>query len=175
MSDRITVIGNIATEPEQRRTGNGVPATAFRLASTQRYRDASSGEWVDGATNWYRVSVFRSLGEHAFASLRKGQRVIVEGRLRLREWEANGKRGTEVEIDADAIGPELKWGTAVFQRAPRVDGGAPASGPAATTHPNATTSGEWSVASDSADHPGAGAEWAVAPLADAASADRTPF
>lgn len=122
MSDRITVIGNIATEPEQRRTGTGVPVTSFRLASTQRYRDQQSGEWLDGATNWYRVSVFRTLGENAFASLRKGQRVLVDGRLRLRDWEANGKKGMEVEIDADAIGPDLKWGTAVFHRKAAADG-----------------------------------------------------
>lgn len=122
MTDRITVIGNIATEPEQRRTGGGVPVTSFRLASSQRYRDPQSGEWVEGTTNWYRVSVFRVLGENAFASLRKGQRVIVEGRLRLREWESNGKRGMEAEVDADAIGHDLKWGTAVFQRAASAEG-----------------------------------------------------
>lgn len=116
MSDRITVIGNIATEPEQRRTGSGIPVTTFRLASSQRYRDPQSGEWVDGTTNWYRICVFRSLGENAFASLRKGQRVIVDGKLRVKEWEAGGKKGIEVEVDADAIGPDLKWGTAVFHK-----------------------------------------------------------
>ncbi|MFS0714944.1 single-stranded DNA-binding protein [Microbacterium sp. 2P01SA-2] len=152
MSDRITVVGNIATEPEQRRTGSGIPVTSFRLASSQRYRDAQSGEWVDGTTNWYRISVFRALGENAFASLRKGQRIIVDGRLRLKEWEAGEKRGIEVEIDADAIGPDLKWGTASFQRSPRSDASGQNS-PAPLSQPApdgpSVADGEWSVAEPS--------------------------
>ncbi|WP_424449561.1 single-stranded DNA-binding protein [Microbacterium arborescens] len=160
MSDRITVIGNVATEPEQRRTGSGIPVTTFRLASSQRHRDPQSGEWVDGATNWYRVSVFRALGENAFASLRKGQRVFVDGRLRVREWESGGKRGIEIEIDADAIGPDLKWGTATFQKAARTEAPVvqhPATGAGASagnagrvdpadTNTDTDTDGEWSVA-----------------------------
>lgn len=142
MSDRITVIGNIATEPEQRRTGSGIPVTTFRIASSQRYRDPQSGEWVDGTTNWYRICVFRSLGENAFASLRKGQRVIVEGKLRVKEWEAGGKKGIEVEVDADAIGPDLKWGTAVFHKR---TGGEGSSSEAAPGAEGATEAGAWSL------------------------------
>lgn len=116
MSDHITVIGNIATEPERRQTSTGVPVISFRLATTQRHRDERSGQWVDGATNWYTVSAFRRLAEHAHASLQKGQRVIVTGKLKLRAWETSAKRGLDVEIDADAIGHDLLWGTSVFQR-----------------------------------------------------------
>lgn len=163
MSDRITVIGNIATEPEQRRTGSGIPVTSFRLASSQRYRDAQSGEWVDGMTNWYRISVFRALGENAFASLRKGQRVIVDGRLRLKEWEAGEKRGIEIEIDADAIGPDLKWGTATFQRTPRADAVAPETAAVSTSLPAAVDPGA------------ADGEWAVAAVPVADTAGSTPF
>lgn len=163
MSDRITVIGNIATEPEQRRTGTGIPVTSFRLASSHRYRDAQSGEWVDGTTNWYRISVFRALGENAFASLRKGQRVIVDGRLRLKEWEAGEKRGIEIEIDADAIGPDLKWGTATFQRNPRAD--------AAGAEPAVATASLPAAGDPVTD----GGEWAVAPVAASDTAGSTPF
>ena len=175
MSDRITVTGNIATEPEQRRTGSGVPVTTFRLASSQRYRDAQSGEWVDGTTNWYRVSVFRTLGENAFASLRKGQRVIVDGRLRIKDWEANGKRGTEVEIDADALGPDLKWGTAEFRRRAS-EAAAPAEG---STPSSAQDS--WSVpgapagAGSASDEASATDAWPVAPTGSAEEALQTPF
>ena len=164
MSDRITVIGNIATEPEQRRTGSGIPVTSFRLASSQRYRDAQSGEWVDGTTNWYRISVFRALGENAFASLRKGQRVIVDGRLRLKEWEAGDKRGIEIEIDADAIGHDLKWGTARFQRSPRPDADAPDRSGAVDTGP-AVPPGPSSVDGD----------WAVAVVPETDGGGQTPF
>lgn len=119
MTDHITVIGNIATDPEQRRTTAGVAVTSFRLASSQRHFDAKTGEWVDGLTNWYRVSAFRALGENAFTSLSKGQRVVVTGKLKLKEWESGGKRGIEVEIDADALGHDLLWGTSTFQRSAR--------------------------------------------------------
>ncbi|MDN8547587.1 single-stranded DNA-binding protein [Microbacterium sp. NM3R9] len=142
MSDRITVIGNIATEPEQRRTGSGIPVTTFRLASSQRYRDPQSGEWVDGTTNWYRICVFRSLGENAFASLRKGQRIIVDGKLRVKEWEAGGKKGIEVEVEADAIGPDLKWGTAVFHKRAA---GEPTSSGAAPTVEGTADADVWSL------------------------------
>ncbi|MFT4135903.1 single-stranded DNA-binding protein [Microbacterium sp.] len=116
MSDHITVIGNIATEPERRQTSTGVPVISFRLASSQRRFDARSGQWVDGATNWYTVSAFRRLAEHALVSLHKGQRIVVTGSLKLREWETSTKKGLEAEIDADGIGHDLLWGTSTFQR-----------------------------------------------------------
>lgn len=116
MSDHITVIGNIATEPERRRTSTGIPVVSFRLASTQRHRDDRTGQWVDGATNWYTVSAFRRLAEHALASFQKGQRVIVTGKLKLRSWETSAKKGLEAEIDADGLGHDLLWGTSAFQR-----------------------------------------------------------
>ncbi len=119
MSDLITITGNIATEPERRRTATGVPVTTFRLASSQRHFDRAKSEWVETSTNWYSVSAFRDLAEHVGDSLHKGERVILTGRLRLREWETAAKRGLSVEIDADAIGHDLRWGTSRYLRAAR--------------------------------------------------------
>jgi len=119
MSDTITVTGNIATEPDYKRTPAGLSITSFRVASSQRRFDRATGAWVDGETNYYRVSTFRGLAEHAFASFKKGDRVLLTGRLRLRHWEAGDKRGTAVEIDAEAIGHDLLWGTTTFHRAAR--------------------------------------------------------
>lgn len=116
MGDTITVTGNIATEPERRVTGSGVVVASFRLASRQRRFDRSANAWVDGDTNWFSVSAFRMLGEHAYASLRRGDRIVVTGRLRLREWETPTKRGWTAEIDADALGHDLLWGTTIFTR-----------------------------------------------------------
>ena len=78
--------------------------------------DKQSGLWVDGATNWYTVSTYRSLADHAFHSLRKGDRVILTGRLKVRHWENGERRGTSVEIDAEAIGHDLLWGNSTFQK-----------------------------------------------------------
>lgn len=116
MSDTvITITGNIATEPEDRARG-ATPITSFRLASTQRRFDKESNRWVDAHTNWFTVSAFRQLAVHALRSLHKGQRVIVTGKLKVRTWENASGKGTSVDIEADAIGPDLLWGTADFRK-----------------------------------------------------------
>ncbi len=120
MTEIITVTGNIATEPEQRTIAEGVRVTSFRVASPHRRFDRGSGKWVEQYTNWFTVSAFRGLGEHAYASLHQGDRVVVTGRLRLRDWDTGTKRGTTAEIDADSVGHDLLWGTTSYQRA---DGG----------------------------------------------------
>ncbi|MBW9092853.1 single-stranded DNA-binding protein [Microbacterium jejuense] len=112
--DSITVTGNVATEPEFKRTQNGLGITSFRVASGQRRFDRQTERWIDAGTNWYTVSVFRGLADHAFASLHKGDRVILTGRLRQREWDNGEKRGTSLDIEADALGHDLLWGTTTF-------------------------------------------------------------
>lgn len=128
MSDLITLVGFI-TEPRHIVTSEGLPITSFRLASTQRRFDRASNSWVDGETNWYTVTAFRQLAVNASSSLHKGDRVIVSGRVRVRDWRADEKSGTSVEVDADAIGHDLLWGTSAFHRtvvsrpvAPTTDG-----------------------------------------------------
>lgn len=116
MTDTITVTGNIATDPEHKRTPAGVVITTFRVASGQRRFDRTTSAWVDSGTNWYTVSTFRGLAEHAFRSLRKGDRVILTGRLRLREWDTGTKKGVTAEIDAESIGHDLLFGTTTFER-----------------------------------------------------------
>lgn len=116
MSDTITLIGNIATEPIFKTTPGGMQILSFRLATNERRFDEASKTWIDGEANWYSVSVFRKLAQHASASLRKGERVIVKGRLRLRRWESDGRQGIAAEINADSIGHDLLFGTTVFTR-----------------------------------------------------------
>ncbi|WP_311257316.1 single-stranded DNA-binding protein [Microbacterium sp. WCS2018Hpa-9] len=119
MHDTVTIVGNVATDPTQGRTTSGVPVTNFRLASTHRRFDDATQTWVDVMTNWYSVAAFRQLGEHAKVSLRSGDSVIVTGRMKIRAWENNGKQGTSVDIDADAIGHDLRWGTTAYRRSAR--------------------------------------------------------
>jgi single-strand DNA-binding protein len=117
MTDSITLSGFVATAPRHLVTGEGLPITSFRLASTQRRYDRRTGEWVDGETNWYTVTGFRQLALHTAASVAKGDRVIVTGRLRIRDWSSGERSGTTIEVEAEAIGHDLAWGTAVFTRA----------------------------------------------------------
>lgn len=117
MTDTITVRGYVATEVRLTLAQNGLPITGFRMCSTERRFDKEANAWVDGHTNWYSVSMFRQLATNAGASIKKGDRVIVTGRLKVRPWiNADGRTGTSVEIDADTAGHDLMWGTANFRR-----------------------------------------------------------
>lgn len=116
MTDTITLTGLVATNPRHIVTSEGLTITSFRLASNQRRFDRGQNAWIDGDTNWYTVSAFRQLGTHVASSLEKGQRVIVTGRVRIRDWETDEKSGTSIEIDAEAIGHDLTWGRATFTR-----------------------------------------------------------
>lgn len=114
MSNNICVIGTVGTDPRLTYSPAQVAFCTFRLASTDRRYDSASGQWANGETNWYSVQVFRSLAEHAKRSFAKGDRVIVSGRLRVRKWSTNDNHGTNVEVDADALGHDLRWGVSRF-------------------------------------------------------------
>jgi single-strand DNA-binding protein len=116
MTDAITVTGLVATTPRHLVTSEGLPITSFRLASTQRRYDRGAQKWIDGETNWYTVTAFRQLAMNVVGSVNKGQRVVVCGKLRVRDWESGDRAGTTVEIDADALGHDLAWGTSVYTR-----------------------------------------------------------
>lgn len=152
MTDTITLTGLVATVPNHLVTGEGLPITSFRLASAQRRFDRSRSAWVDNGTNWYTVTAFRQLAMNANSSIKKGDRVVVTGRLRIRDWTAGEKAGTTIEIDADSIGHDLSWGTASFTRsissatidaATRVHAEAPESGDASSA---ATIDNGWPTA-----------------------------
>jgi single-strand DNA-binding protein len=116
MSDHVTVHGLVATEPRHLVTKDGLEITSFRLAAMQRRFDRQLGKWRDDGTNWYSIASFRILAKNAAASLEKGHRVIVSGRLKVREWDAGEKSGVSVDIEADSIGHDLVWGSTTFER-----------------------------------------------------------
>lgn len=116
MTDQITVLGTIATEPRHLITGEGLAIVSFRLASPQQRNSPGDDQEAEASSNWYTITGYRRLAINAAASLRKGDRVIVTGRLRLREWTAGDASGTTAEIEADAIGPDLGWAKADVTR-----------------------------------------------------------
>jgi single-strand DNA-binding protein len=121
MTDYMSVTGVVATEPRSILTAEGLAICSFRMASPQRHFSKVDNAWIDGETNWYTVSTFRQLAEHAASSLRKGERVVVRGRLRLRQWERDDKSGLSAEIEAESLGHDLRWGTSAFARAEGTD------------------------------------------------------
>ena len=123
MTDTITVTGVVGSDPRLHVTTQGLVITSFRLASTRRYFDRAKGTWEDGETNWYTVSGFRQLAHNTAASVRRGERVVVHGRLRLRAWENGEKSGTAIEIEAESIGHALAWGTTVLTKVRREGAG----------------------------------------------------
>ncbi|MFB1427878.1 single-stranded DNA-binding protein [Micrococcus endophyticus] len=119
MQDIITVRGFVATDPVTRTTASGATVAGFRLATTERRFDREAGAWVDAHTNWYSVSAFGQLGSNTAQSVRKGNPVIVTGRLRVRDWSTEERSGTTVDVVADAVGLDLAFGSAAFQRSQR--------------------------------------------------------
>lgn len=150
MTDTITITGVVGTDPHHHVTTQGLAITSFRLASTRRYFDRAKGSWEDGETNWYTVSAFRQLATNASLAIRKGERVVVHGRLRLRAWETGEKSGTAVEIEADAIGHDLAWCVTSYGRLR-------SSRPADASGADAPDAGE---ASTAAQPPAAESPWA---------------
>lgn len=122
---QVTLVGNLTDDPELRYTPNGAAVAKFRIAVTPRYRDNVSGEWKDGDASFFTVNAWRSLAENVAESLTRGANVVVVGRLKMRSWETQeGDKRTVVEIEADEIGPSLRWATAKVEKTSRSGGGA---------------------------------------------------
>ena len=126
MSELITVAGLVATTPRHLVTQDGLPITSFRLAASHRRFDRNTSKWVDGETNWFTVTAFRQLAINAAGSVSKGDRVLIAGKLRVRDWDNGERAGTSVEIELDSMGHDLTWGSSVFTRTVLVREGDPA-------------------------------------------------
>ena len=117
----VTLVGNLTRDPELRFTSGGRGVAQFGLAVNRRYQQ--NGEWQD-QTSYFNIVAWGTLGENAAATLTKGMRVIVSGRLEQREYQTReGDKRTAIEVNADEIGPSLRWATASVERTPRGEGG----------------------------------------------------
>lgn len=121
--NQVTIVGNLTDDPELRYTPNGAAVVKFRVAVNRRFKD-EAGNWKDGETSYFSVNAWRSLGENIAESLTRGTRVVVTGRLQMRSWETqDGDKRSVIEIEADEVGPSLKWATAKVERQSRSSGG----------------------------------------------------
>lgn len=118
----VTVVGNVSTSLRGRRTADGTAIASFRMATNERRYDRTTGGWVDGDHVYVSVTCWRRLAQNVLASLVKGDPVVVSGRLFTRSYEYEGQSRTEMEIDANAVGPDLARSTAsVIRPRPQSD------------------------------------------------------
>ena len=123
----VTIVGNLADDPELRYTQGGVAVVSVRVGSTPRTLNRSTNEWVDGETVWVRCTAWREAAENIAQSITKGTRVVVTGRLKAPSayQTAQGEARASLELEIDEIGPSLRYATASITRRAR-EGSAPA-------------------------------------------------
>ena len=144
--NQITIVGNLTDDPELRYTPNGAAVVKFRVAVNRRYKDDATGQWKDGETSYFTVNAWRSLAENIAETLTRGTRVVVAGRLQMRSWETQeGDKRTVVEIEADEVGPSLKWATARVERQSRSGGGSSGGGGGYGGGSSGGGGGDWSA------------------------------
>ena len=113
----ITIVGNLTADPELRTTSAGAQVASFTIASTPRSWNRSANQFEDGQALFMRCSAWRDLATHCAQSLAKGMRVIAQGRLTQRSYEAkDGTQRTVIELQVDEIGPSLRYATAQVQK-----------------------------------------------------------
>jgi single-strand DNA-binding protein len=140
----VTLVGWVGTEPKHYTGASTTPFTSFRMANTRRYFDRGQNVWADGRTEWFTVKVWRQSALNVAASLRKGDPVLVHGRLSTEQWESPEGPRTSLVLEALAIGPDLTYGRATFARTVHVGAG----GAAAPTPSDAEGGAASSIADD---------------------------
>lgn len=124
----INVVGTLTSDPELRFTPAGAAVANFTVASNERRLNKQTGSWEDGAATFLRCSVWRQAAENVAESLHRGDRVMVTGSLRQREYEKDGQKRTAFELDVDEVGPSLKWASAKVAKVSRSSDGGQAHG-----------------------------------------------
>jgi single-strand DNA-binding protein len=132
----VTLVGNLTRDPELRYTPSGAGVASFGLAVNRRYQQ--NGEWQE-QVSFFNIVAWAELGENAAASLSKGTRVIVTGRLEQRSYETkDGEKRNVTEVIADELGPSLRWAQVQIERISRdsADGGSSGGGGGASRAPD---------------------------------------
>lgn len=123
--NNVTVVGNATRDPELKFTPSGTAVATFGVAVNRRWQNRQTSEW-DEETSFFDVTVWQQLAENVAATIAKGSRVVVSGRLDQRSWETqDGEKRSKVEIVADEVSPSLRYATAEVTRNPRDDRDSP--------------------------------------------------
>lgn len=140
---QVVLAGYVAREPKYRKTHNGYSYTSLRVGYTPRRMDRDSGEWSDGGTSFVTVFCWRGLAENVAMCVRKGDPVLLKGKLQVRPYtDKDGGKRVAVEVEASSIGHDLNRGVAMFQRAHRPTGETALERAASVAPPGEPGSGE---------------------------------
>jgi single-strand DNA-binding protein len=122
MTDTVLhIVGHVGTDVDHREVGNGSHLSQFRLATTPRYFDRTQRAYVNGVTNWLSVQCWRNLAMHVRDSLKRGDPVVVVGKLKTQEWVTpDGARHSRFILEAIAVGHDLSRGVSSFTKMARV-------------------------------------------------------
>ena len=154
---QVVLAGYVAREPRYRKTHNGYSYTSLRVGYTPRRMDRDSGEWSDGGTSFVTVFCWRGLAENVAMCVRKGDPVLVKGKLQVRPYtDKAGASRVAVEVEASSIGHDLTRGVAMFQRALRPAGETALERAASVAPPSEAGAGEPGTDEPGTDEAGAG-------------------
>jgi len=106
--NQLTITGNLTRDPELRSTRSDDSVCSIRIAHNERRK--VSGEWKDVA-QYFDVTIWKGMGEYVARELKKGDKVVIAGRLKWRQYEVDGNKRQAVDITADSVVPVPKNGT----------------------------------------------------------------
>lgn len=120
MTDTVMhMVGHVGTDVDYRKVGSGTDLSTFRLATTPRRWDRNQRAYVDGTTSWITVQCWRSLALHVRDSIRRGDPVLVIGKLKTEEWTKDEVRNSRFVLEATTVGHDLNRGVSTFQKMAR--------------------------------------------------------
>lgn len=113
----VTVVGTVCSEVRYSQpTDEKTPIARFQIRTTPRRYDKTTGTWSDGDPSYYSATCFRTLADHVASSMGVGDPVVATGRLRINRWRRGEDHVVTAELDVQAIGHDLRWGTTVYRR-----------------------------------------------------------
>ena len=115
----ITVVGNLTKDPTLTYLNTGKAVTNFSIASNHGWYDKATETWIDGEPSFFKVGCWEAMAENVAEGLRKGDPVIVVGRLSRRTYEQEGLTKESFEIKADAVGPDMRKRAVSLRRVQR--------------------------------------------------------
>jgi single-strand DNA-binding protein len=125
----VTVAGTVGSDV-QYLNGDRNARARFRLATAERFFDRSSEQWANRETVWLDVVCWKSLADHVSESVKKGEPVLVRGRLRVSTWQSDTGPRQSLEVIATSVGHDLARGVSSFRRPSRPEAAAVVDEPA---------------------------------------------